>query len=259
VRAILRFSTLLALSISMIAFVTLTPLSQADLREELGLVALWTLDQETINKNNVDDVFGENSGTITGDPKIVPGFAGEALDFDGFTDLVRMTNDIFFPSVTMEAIIKPTLGTRNPIYDKYNYGIQLLDNNQVGVWIRADTEVGNQWPQTYTPFPTDGKWHHVVGVAKDKEFVKIYLDGELKGTASAPDPISIGYGASQKPTIAYTQHLDGIWYGGAIDEVAIYEGALSDADVKRLYSYSFAVEPTEKLAVTWGMIKSFSE
>lgn len=57
------------------------------------------------------------SGAITGNPKVIPGFVGEALDFDGFTDLVRMTNDVFFPSVTMEAIIKPTLGTRNPIYD----------------------------------------------------------------------------------------------------------------------------------------------
>jgi len=254
-RMTLRFLAFLVFLVCMTVSLVLTPLSQADLREELGLVALWTLDQETMNKNNVDDAFGENNGTVTGDPKVIPGFIGEALDFDGFTDLVRMTNDIFFPSVTMEAIIKPTLGTRNPIYDKYNYGIQLLDNNQVGVWIRADTEVGNQWPQTYTPFPTDGQWHHVVGVVKDKEYVKIYLDGELRGTAPAPDPISIGYGASQRPTIAYTQHLNGIWYGGAIDEVAIYEGALSDADVKRLYSQSFGVELAGKLAITWGMLK----
>ena len=48
-----------------------------------------------------------------------------------------------------------------------------------------------------------------------------------KKTTPAPDPISIAYGAGQKPTIAYTQHLGGIWYAGAIDEVAIFEGALS--------------------------------
>ena len=250
-----RYTMSTLMLVCMAAFAIVNQSSQADVREELGLVAMWSLDQETVKGNDVEDVFGENNGTITGKPKVIPGFAGDALDFDGFTDLVRMTNDIFFPSVTMEAIIKPTLGTRNPIYDKYNYGIQLLDSNQVGIWIRADTEVGNQWPSAYTPFPTDGQWHHVVGVVKDTEFVKIYLDGELKGTANAPDSISMAYGSSQKPTIAYTQHLGGIWYEGAVDEVAIYEGALTDADVKRLYTASFAVEPAGKLAINWGLIK----
>lgn len=254
-KAISKFSTFLAFFACMTVSVIFTSSSQADLREQFGLVAMWTLDEDTIDANTVEDVFGQNHGTITGKPATVPGSVGEALNFDGAIDLIRMTNDIFFPSVTMEACIKPTLGTRNPIYDKYNYGIQLSESDQVGIWIRADTEVGNQWPSAYTPFPRDGDWHHVVGVAKDKEYVKIYLDGELKGTTNVSDSISITYGASQKPTIAYTQHLGGIWYEGAIDEVAVYEGALSDDDVQRLYTLSFAVEPSGKLAATWGMLK----
>lgn len=252
-------SELIILALLSVIFITaiFAPSPRADLREDFGLVALWTLDKATINGNQADDAFGENDGAITGKPGAIQGFKGEALDFDGVTDLIRMTNDIFFPSVTMEAIIKPILGKRNPIYDKYNYGIQLLDNSQVGVWIRADTEAGNQWPQVYTPYPNDGEWHHVVGVVKDKEFVKIYLDGKFKGTTIAPDPISMAYGASQKPTIAYTQHLGGIWYEGAIDEVAIYDRALSDSEVIGLYNMSFAVEPRGKLAIRWGKLKYY--
>lgn len=257
-KATLRFSTLLAFFICMTVFVILASPSRADLREEFGLVAMWSLDEDTLDGNRVEDVFGENFGTTTGNPHMIPGFVGDGLDFDGITDLIRMTNDIFFPSVTMEAFINPTLGTRNPIYDKYNYGIQLNDSDQVGIWIRADTEVGNQWPSVYTPFPTDGQWHHVVGVAEDTVNVRIYIDGELKGTTSTPDSISIAYGASQKPTIAYTQHMGGIWYEGGIDEVAIYEGALSDGDVQRLYTLSAAVEPSGKLAATWGMLKVYN-
>jgi len=252
-KAMSRFFTFLTLFICMV--VIFTPSSGADLREQFGLVAMWSLDEDTIDANTVDDVFGENHGTITGSPDTVPGFVGEGLDFDGAIDLIRMTNDIFFPSVTMEACIKPTLGTRNPIYDKYNYGIQLLDSDQVSVWIRADTEVGNQWPSASTPFPRDGEWHHVVGVVEDTKHLKIYLDGELKGTANVSDSISAAYGSSQKPTIAYTEHMGGIWYEGAIDEVAVYEGALSEDDVQRLYTLSFAVEPSGKLAATWGMLK----
>ena len=68
----------------------------------------------------------------------------------------------------------------------------------------------------------------------------------------SPDPISIAYGAAHKPTIAYTQHLGGIWYAGAIDEVAIFEEALSDADVRRLHTLALAVEPTGEIGGNLG-------
>lgn len=241
--------------VCVIAFVMVSSLCYAGVREDLGLVSLWTFDEDTRDGNEFSDVSGENHSQITGNPDTVKGFIGDALDYDGVAQYVKIPNDIFFPSVTMEAIINPVLGTRNPIYDKYNYGIQLNESNQVGIWIRADTEVGNQWPSVYTAFPNDGQWHHVVGVAEDQETVKIYLDGELKGSGNAPDSISIAYGATVKPSIAYTQHMGGIWYEGSIDEVAIYEGALTESQVKKLYINSFAVEASGKLATKWGAIK----
>ena len=255
-KAKLSLSVLLLISF-VISIMVIQSVAAEDPREKMGLAALWTFDKDTVQGKDVEDVFGKNSGTITGKPAQIDGFRSEALDFDGTVDLIRMGEDLFFPSVTMEAIIKPTLGTRNPIYDKYNYGIQLLDNNNVGIWIRADTaNAAKHWPSAYTPFPTDGEWHHIVGVVENKKSVRIYLDGELKKTTPAPDPISIAYGAAHKPTIAYTQHLGGIWYAGGIDEVAIFEGALSDADVRRLHTQALAIKHTGKLAVTWGRLKT---
>ncbi len=231
--------------------------SQAGIREGLGLVALWTFDAGTANDKIVEDVLGDNDGNITGKPTIVNGFIGNAMDFDGVTDHVKMINDIFFPSVSIEAIIKPALGRRSPIYDKYNYGIQMEVSDQVGIWIRADTEnTAKQWISAYTPYPKDGQWHHVVGVAEDKKNVRIYLDGKLKATSPAPDSISVAYGSTVKPSIAYTQHLNGIWYMGAIDEVAVYEGALTDSDVNKLYVGAFAVEYGGKLPIIWGKMKN---
>ena len=254
-RAELRYVMFISMLVCIFALAMGNYSSHANVREEFGLVSLWTFDEDTVNGNEVDDAFGENNGAITGNAKSVQGSIGNALSFDGVVDLVRIANDIFFESVTVEAIINPTLGTRNPIYDKYNYGIQLVDSNQVGIWIRADTEVRNQWPSAYTPFPADGAWHHVVGVVESEVAVRIYLDGTLKGSTDAPDAISIAYGAQVKPSIAYTQHMGGIWYEGEIDEVAVYEGALSDNDVARLYVNSFAVEPTGKMTSAWGTLK----
>jgi len=218
-----------------------------------GLVSFWTLDKDTINGKTVEDVVGKNDGSIVGNPKIVDGKNGDALSFDGVVDYVKMSQDIEPESVTVEAVIKPVMDSRNPIYDKYNYGIQSSDGQNVGIWIRDDKV---QWPSAYTSYPKDDDWHHVVGVVKDKEFVKIYLDGQLKKTTPATNPIDKAY-SSLMPTIAYTQHLGGIWYHGIIDEVGVYDRALSDSEVRKLYAESMAVaNPNGKLSAVWGQIKS---
>ena len=240
--------------LSIFSFFILTNWTTAGIREKLGLVAHWTFDKGTLDATMVQDNLGENNGLIVGKPKIQKGVHSDALNFNGTVDFVKITEDIFFPSISIEAVINPNLGTRNPI--KYNYGIQLLDNNQVGVWIRADTNQQNKhWPSAYTPFPDDGKWHHVVGVVTNKKYVQVFLDGDLKKTTPAPHPISVAYGANDKPTIAYTRHLNGIWYAGSIDEVAVYETALNETNVKTLYTTVLAVEKAMKLSVVWGKIK----
>ena len=73
-----------------------------DPRGKMGLAALWTFDKGSVQGKDVEDVFGKNGGTITGKPDPIDGFRSEALDFDGVVDLIRMGEDLFFPSVTME-------------------------------------------------------------------------------------------------------------------------------------------------------------
>ena len=38
-----------------------------------GLVSYWTFDRGYIIKKTVKDVWGDNNGTISGNPKVVPG------------------------------------------------------------------------------------------------------------------------------------------------------------------------------------------
>ena len=37
-----------------------------DPRVKMGLAALWTFDKGTVQAKDVEDIFGKNSGTITG-------------------------------------------------------------------------------------------------------------------------------------------------------------------------------------------------
>ena len=57
-----------------------------------GLVSYWTFDRHQVVGDTVKDVWGENDGTIVGNPKVVSGHVREALEFDGPRDYVNLTN-----------------------------------------------------------------------------------------------------------------------------------------------------------------------
>ena len=57
-----------------------------------GLVSYWTFDRHQVIGGTVKDVWGENDGTIVGNPKVVSGHVREALEFDGPRDYVNLTN-----------------------------------------------------------------------------------------------------------------------------------------------------------------------
>ena len=56
-----------------------------------GLVSYWTFDRKYITNKTVKDVWGNNNGTLIGNPKVVHGQVGEALEFDGIDDFVNLT------------------------------------------------------------------------------------------------------------------------------------------------------------------------
>ncbi len=70
--------------------------SRTQIAEE-GLVSYWTFHESDIEGKNVKDIRGSNDGTISGDPRIVAGNTGDALEFDG-DDRIVFGND---PSVLL--------------------------------------------------------------------------------------------------------------------------------------------------------------
>ena len=57
-----------------------------------GLVSYWNFEKNTIIRKNVKDIWGENDANIMGNPKLVSGYFGDALEFDGVDDYVNLTN-----------------------------------------------------------------------------------------------------------------------------------------------------------------------
>ena len=80
-----------------------------------NLIGYWTMNRAGIDGDTVKDISGNNNhGEIRGNPQIVPGKIGEALDFDGVDDYVALPDLGHNREVTVEvwAKIDQPIGVR---------------------------------------------------------------------------------------------------------------------------------------------------
>ncbi len=226
-----------------------------------GLVSYWTLDKDTVSGNQVKDIIGNNHGKINGNPKIVAGKVKEGMEFDGVDDFLDCGTDDSLnltKAITIETWAMPKEageGGKNagPVCKAQTgaWGWQLRynspDNNFMGFQFNAG---GSKWlsvGQKLTP----GEWYHIVGTYDGSE-AKCYLNGveknkmNMSNINSTPDPFFIGQ--------------DG-WinvFNGVVDEVRIYNRALSKDEVIQNYNAKsqLSVESKGKIAIKWGEVKN---
>jgi len=227
-----------------------------------GLVSYWTLDKDTISGKVIKDIVGNNHGKISGSPKTVAGKVREALEFNGVDDFIDCGTDDSLnltDALTIETWINPKEagegGAKNagPVCKaQANWGWQLRYNAPVGSFMGFQFNAvpgGSTWitvEQKLNP----GEWYHIIGTFDGKE-IKCYLNGVEKSSGkissimSSPDPFFIGQ--------------DG-WvnvFNGVIDEVRMYNRALSSDEVVQNYNAKsqLSVESENKITVAWGRIK----
>jgi hypothetical protein len=108
---------------------------------------------------------------------------------------------------------------------------------------------------------TDGQWAHLAMTFSAGNFLRIYINGELKAETDAAATESI-FDNNTSLLIGTDFEIGGAHNGqpreftGIIDEVVIFDRALSDGEIQQVMNGEFmAVESEGKLAVTWGEIK----
>ncbi|MCW1925012.1 tandem-95 repeat protein [Luteolibacter arcticus] len=186
--------------------------------------------------------FDENSGTVADDSTgriqdgavsgatWTAGTAQGALSFDG-ADSVSTPSSLLSnrPAFTLSGCYKSSLanGDRIGLWgqdDAVEFGIS---GRSLQIWTPGGGSAS-------TPLPSVGQWHHVTCVG-DGTTLKIYIDGVLATTGgsatsnygSSASPFRIGGGGIWDPT--------GNGFTGEIDDVRIYERALSAAEVRALH------------------------
>jgi len=259
---VMKVTRLPVLYISLIAIsLMFTPQSFAKIDFSTA-VGIWLFD-EGKGDTAFDSSENGNDGTLSKDPEWVDGKFGKALSFDGKDDAIEIPdsdsiNDV--DDLTMLAWVylrrAVTSGSWNALFGKKPYASGYL------MWIEVLCEPCGL---VYSPGRADcragvqidlEKWYHLAFTRVNKGEMKFYIDGEeVKVAASTPGvintspaPISIG---GQSPQV-----IDGM-----IDDVAIFNVALAEDDIKSLMNKG--IEGTRnitadsgKITTTWGLIKS---
>ncbi len=212
----------------------------------------------------IDHSQYENDGSINGAPELVDGKFGKALKFNGTDDWIEVPHDPILTvetSVTVMAWINAErhMGPNNQRWQ----GIVAKGNSprSYSFYTESPSEClhlsagGGSTCQTKIPL---NEWVHVVGQVDDGTH-RYWLNGENIGESGGKSALP---GAADTSVVYVGTTAEGAnrRFLGLIDEVRIWNRALSEEEVimemEIGYMPGTAVDPREKLATTWGTIKS---
>jgi hypothetical protein len=201
-----------------------------------GLIAYYDFN------NNSLDVSGQNNHGIVNGASLTTdrfGNLNSAYLFDGFNDNIEIqtyANMSPTEGVTISAWIKTTSSSGSPvIYERLEtnmgFGLRLNNLGQLVLSINGgEAEVVSQ------DVLTTDKWYHVAGtydLASGE--LKLYIYGNL--IANTLYGNEIDYTIEPRNSIgAYGASNPGAYFNGAIDEVRIYDKALSETEVDDLFT-----------------------
>lgn len=215
-----------------------------------GLVGYWTFNGKDVSGSTASDVSGQgNNGTISNGASATIGKVGQAMSFDGVDDYVQVpyaaalapTGALSFggwfktrdKTVSQKLISKTESGGYAMVI---NEGIGGCSGTSLAVFVGAppaNTYYGACHERSN--FDND-EWHHAMGTY-DGETLRLYFDGSLVNSNTSPSG-AINYstantlclGTEAGGTCGVTQ-----FFPGSLDEVRVYNRALTDVEVRRLY------------------------
>lgn len=207
-----------------------------------GLMAYWKLDD---SGSTAEDAHSTNDGTIsagvtTGETGVIV----DAFDFNGTSS-----------NVSFGTACRPTTGISISLWfntsditsggDQWFLGNAVYSTNWCGYRVSISTtgaitfflgtNTATMLDKSYESGLDDGSWHHVAATW-DGTNAYIYVDNvKSSATAYSTDIVYVSACTLRMGSNAYA---DGTFYGGLLDEVAVLNRALTDAEVTTLYGES---------------------
>ncbi len=204
----------------------------------MNLVSEWKLD------GNANDSWGVNNGTLVGPthlPVLKTGsdcISGSCYSFDGTEDYIDCGGSVDFDltsTFTLNAWIKLiSVGSYSAIISKGSSGVNnpyflaAHSNNNIYLGIRF-TNLG--YKEKGIGSFSINKWHNVIGIY-DGINMYGYVDGVMSSKTPWTDTIiTLGQNLQLGGRISTSYS----WFNGLIDDILIYNQAISTSKVKQNY------------------------
>jgi hypothetical protein len=206
-----------------------------------GLVSWWS------GEGNAADVADNNPGTLNGNVSFAPGKVGKAFSFDGnnssyvnvpdATNLDGNTGTWSFWLKTTQTSGFVGLVGKSDSSGSVNGITMQMDQGHARVEVKGN---GPTTLLTGTTTLNDGQWHLMTLTFQSGGPVVLYVDGKVEKSDTAvaftfnPNPLRFG------------RMTDGFWtaYNGLLDDVQVYNRALSAGEVQALYNPAAVVPPS---------------
>jgi len=225
---------------------------------ENGLVGHWTFDGKDMVSNVADVSGGDNHGSLNGQAATttVHGVIGQALEFDGANDYVEVEDDSSLDlssSLTVGAWINAQSlktsdvtqwdslvtkgGDGETAADNHNFALAYNGHSGFGTvnrWVfLLENSSGSNCNLVGNAAASLNTWYHVVGVFDDdNNAIRIYVDGAEQNSGAC----SLTVNTNDLPVrFGDDQSSPGTPFDGTLDDVRIYNRALSADEVSRLY------------------------
>jgi hypothetical protein len=198
-----------------------------------GIISWWRAE------NNAQDSIAANNGTLTNGATFAAGKVGTAFSFDGVDDLVTTPSINVGSKFTVEFWLFPTrsFGYEHLISNNggsTNYGDLYFRDDHIEYWQASGAKA-----VTATGTVPLYAWSHIA-LTYDNGIDLIYVNGvplAFSGshTESFNNPLAFGY-----TNAASNNHLK-----GSLDEIALYNRALTTTEISALYAAGSAGKTTD--------------
>lgn len=205
-----------------------------------NLVGWWTFNEGSGTVSTADLSGRGNTAFLTNSPAWTNGIAGSALRFNGVSTFLSLGTNIDFPagsSLTLCAWVRCEANNtssfqgiiaKRPSSPSYQFGLN-FNNTTFQVYTTGSSGV-----QAFSYALPTNTWVHVVGVFSATSATAFYTNGVLFGTLGSGGGISGNTGGYTMIGSSINGNTEP--FAGTIDDVRIYNRALTATEISQLYN-----------------------